>query len=240
MTVTRAAYVLGRAELVAISRSWFVRAWAAIAVLFAFLPIIAASAKEDVVSDVLGGWLVVYFIPSAIVAAIFGAGAITQDIETAADSVLTRAVTRLDYVAAKLVSRTGLVAAIHACSTIPMLYFAQRWGLNDSTTAGLAAASLMTGVMLVFLTAVGVFTGTVLRNLAAAVVIIMVAFAGEGLIFGFLEIRELSPTHVLDDLPQIIRGDSGSWEDLRTMLAFLLASAAAGVGAAFVFQRREF
>jgi hypothetical protein len=240
VTLTHAAHALGRAEFVAISRSWLVRLWFVLALVYTLFPMLAASAKEEVLSDVLGGWLVVYFLPSAIVVAVFGAGAITQDVEVAADSVLTRAVTRLDYVAAKVASRTAVVITIHVIATVPMMFLSTRWGLDDATTAGMLGASLLTGVMLVFLTALGVFTGTVLRNLAAAAVLIMIAFAAEGLIFGFLEIRALSPTHVLDDLPEVIRGDASTWSAVRVVLAFTGASVAATVAAAFAFQRREF
>lgn len=240
MTVTHAAAALGRAEFVTISRSWLVRAWSALALVQMLFPMLAAASKDDLVSNVLGDWLVIYFIPSAIVVAVFGAGAITQDVEVAADSILTRGVTRLDYVVSKLASRTAVVVAIHATATLPMLFLSAKWGDDDSTVTGLFLASLVSGVMLVFLASLGVFTGTVLRNLAAAVVLIMIAFTAEGMIFNFLDVRAFSPTHVLDDLPDIIRGDSGTWADTRILLAFLGASIAAGAGAAFAFERREF
>lgn len=240
MTLTYAAQALGKAELVAISRSWLVRIWLGLAVVYTIFPVLGASSGEDLLSDVVGGWLIVYFLPSAIIVAVFGAGAITSDVEAAADTILTRAVTRLDYVVAKLVSRAGVVITIHITATLPMMFLAARWGVDDSTTVGLLGASLMTGVMLVFLTTLGVFTGTVLRNLAAAVVVIMIAFAAEGLIFGFLEIRAFSPTHILDDLPEVIRGDLGFWTATKVVLAFIGASIVAGLAAAYTFQQREF
>jgi hypothetical protein len=240
MMLTYAAQALGKAELVAISRSWLVRIWLGLAIVYMLFPILGASAREELLSDVVGGWLILYFLPSAIVVAVFGAGAITSDVEAAADSILTRAVTRLDYVVAKLVSRGVVVILIHLMATLPMMFLSARWGIDDSTTAGLLGASLMTGVMLVFLTALGVFTGTVLRNLAAAVVVIMIAFVAEGLIFGFLEIRAFSPTHILDDLPEVIRGDLGAWTFAKVFLAFIGASIAAGFAAAYTFQQREF
>lgn len=240
MTLTPAASALGRAEFVMISRSFLVRVWLGLALVQALFPMLSAAADEETVSDILGGWLVVYFLPSAIIVAVFGAGAITQDVEVAADSLLTRSVTRLDYVVSKLVSRAVVVLGIHFAATLPMMFLSSRWGQDDTTTIGILLASLITGVMLVFLTALGVFTGTVLRNLAAAVVVIMVAFAAEGLIFGFLEIRAFSPTQILEDLPEIIRGDSGAWADARVLLAFAGAGVAAAIGAAVAFQRREF
>jgi len=235
-----AVRALGRAEVTGVLRSWLVRAWLGLALIATIITVLSASGEEDTVSEVLGGWLIVYFIPSAIMAAVFGTAAITQDAEVAADSLLTRAVTRLDYVGAKLASRVGVVVAIHLIATLPMLFLARRWGLDDATTVGLFLAMLSTGAMLVFLTALGVFTGTVLRNLAFAVVVIMIGFAAEGLVFSFLGIRELSPTRVLAELPETIRGDSTTWQETRAIVAFSAASLTAAVGAGLVFQRREF
>ncbi|MEX0682571.1 MAG: ABC transporter permease subunit [Dehalococcoidia bacterium] len=235
-----AVRALGQAEMTAITRSWLVRGWCGFAVIAAILPMLSATAQDDNVSTLLGGWLIIYFIPSAILAAVFGASTISQDAEIAADSFLTRAVTRWDYVVAKLSSRAAVVALIHLCATIPMLFLSARWGLNDSTTVGLLMTSFITGMMLVFLTAVGVCTGAVLRNLALAVVVIMCAVAAEGLIFGFLEIKEFSPTSVLNELPETIRGDTTTWQELRVLLAFTAASLAGAAGAALAFQRREF
>jgi ABC-type transport system involved in multi-copper enzyme maturation permease subunit len=235
-----AVRALSQAEFRAITRSWLVRCWAAFAVIAAILPQLSAAGKEDVISEEMGAWLLIYFIPSAILTAVFGSAAISQDAEIAADSFLTRAVTRADYVVAKLGSRVAVVAMIHFGATIPMLFLSARWGDDDSTTIGLLMASLLVGVMLVFLTALGLFTGAVLRNLAFAVVVIMCAFAAEGLIFGFLEIKEFSPTRVLDELPETIRGDNTTWEEARVLIAFTAATFAAAAGAAIAFQRRDF
>ncbi len=230
---------IARAEAVAIYRSWLVRIWVAFALLTALLPVLIASGQEEAVSDVIGVWLVVYFMPSAIVAAVFGAGAITQDVDIAADSVLTRAVTRYDYVAAKLLSRVSVVAIVHVAATLPMVFLARRAGLDDATTAGLIISSLSTGAMLVFLTVLGVASGTVLRNLPVAVVVIMIAFASEGLIFDFLDLSFLSPTRVLRELPETIRGETGAWEQARVLLAFTTGAVVSALAAVQVFQRRE-
>jgi len=230
---------IARAEAVAIYRSWLVRIWVGFALLTALLPVLIASGQEEVVSDVVGGWLAIYFVPSAIVAAVFGAGAITQDIDVAADSILTRAVTRYDYVAAKLLSRVCLVAAVHVTAMLPMVFLVRRAGLDDATTEGLIMASLLIGVMLVFLAALGVAAGTVLRNLAMAAVVIMVAFTSESLIFDFLDLTFLSPTRVIGELPETIRGEIGAWEQARVLLAFTVGVILSALAAFQVFERRE-
>jgi hypothetical protein len=228
------------AEGAAQTRSWLIRGWVAFALVTSVLPVLTAADSEDFVSDVVGGWLALYFLVSAFVAGILGAGALTQDVEAASDSILTRAVTRYDYVAARLGFRATLLLVVHACATLPMLFFARRFGLDDATTSGLIMAALITGVMLLFVTALGVAIGGILRQMMVAVVVLVVVFVLEGFLFDFINMEYLSSNAVLDDLPAIIRGDVGAWEQLRIVLAFSLAALAAAAVAAYGFAQRDF
>lgn len=227
-------------ETLTISRSWLVRMWVAFALLTSILPVLVASGQEETVSEVIGGWLVIYFIPSAIIAGVLGAAALAQDTEVAADSILTRAVTRYDYVCARLVARAATVLLVHAVATMPLLLFARRFGLDDATTGGLIWAALVTGVMLVFVAALGVALGAVLRNMIFAVIALMVVFAAQGLIFDFLNLPYLSSNTVLADLPETIRGELGAWHSGRVILAFGSAALALAALAGYAFDQREF
>jgi hypothetical protein len=237
LTAVRA---LVNAETVAIQRSWLVRIWVAFALLTSVLPVLFVTDDAESVSVVIGGWLSVYFIASAIIAAILGAGSIAQDSDVAADTVLTRAVTRWDYVSAKLLSRLGSVVLVHFAATLPLLLFARRFGLDDATTGGLIMATFVTGMMLLFVTALGVACGTVLRNMIAAVVVIMVIFTAQGLIFDLVNMEFLSSNAVLDELPEMIRGEISGWEQTRIALAFAAAAVVLMGVAGLVFNRREF
>ena len=101
-------------------------------------------------------------------------------------------------------------------------------------------ATLASGFMLLFVTALGVAIGTVLRNMIAAVVVIMVVFAAQGLIFDFLNVEYLSSTAVLDLLHAMIRGELGDWQQARILLAFGGGTAALAAIAGIVFNEREF
>ena len=237
MTALRA---LMNAEVVSIQRSWLVRVWAGFALVTSVLPVMMVTDDSEVVSEVIGGWLSVYFIASAIIAAILGAGSIAQDADVAADTILTRAVTRWDYTGAKLLSRAACVVLVHAAATLPLLLFARRFGLDDATTGGLLMATVITGVMLLFVTALGIAFGAVLRNMIAAVVLIMVVFAAQGLIFDFLNMEYLSSSAVLEMLPDIIRGDRGTWDQSRILLAFGAGALALASMAGVAFDKREF
>lgn len=234
-----AVRAITRAEIVSMSRSWLVRLWVAFALLTALLPVLVASGQEDLVSDVIGGWLAIYFMPSAMIAAILGAGSMTQDADVAVDSILTRAVTRYDYVAAKLLSRVGVVVLVHITATLPTVFLARRFGLGDATTSGLLLSSLAVGAMLVFLTVLGVSFGAVTRNLVFAIAAILVLFVAEGLLFDLFELPFLSPTRIMAELPDGIRGDMSVWHQTRPLLAFAAAAVLFAVGGAVVFDRRE-
>jgi hypothetical protein len=139
-----------------------------------------------------------------------------------------------------LASRFGSVVIVHIAATMPLLLFARRFGLDDATTAGLIMATLVTGVMLLFVTALGVAIGTVLRNMIAAVIVIMVVFIAQGFVFDLLNLEFLSSNAVIEDLPAMIRGDMGDWEQSRIALAFGTAGAALAAAAGAVFANREF
>lgn len=235
-----AVRALINAETVSIQRSWLVRIWVAFALVTSILPVLFVTDDEETVSEVIGGWLAIYFTASAIIAAILGAGSIAQGSDVAADTILTRAVTRWDYVSSKLLSRLACVVLVHIAATLPLLLLARRFGLDDATTGGLIMATLATGFMLLFVTALGVAFGTVLRNMIAAVVLIMVVFAAQGLIFDFLNLEYLSSTAVLDLLPAMIRGELGDWQQARILLAFGTGTVALAAIAGVVFNEREF
>ncbi len=237
MTALRA---LINAEVVAMQRSWLVRAWVVFALITSLLPVLMVTDETEYVSEVIGGWLGLYFIASAIIAAIIGAGSTAQDTDVAADTILTRAVTRWDYVNAKLLTRFACVIVVHAAATMPLLFFARRFGLDDATTVGLLMATIITGMMLLFVTALGVALGTVLRNMIAAVVIIMIVFTLQGFIFDFLNMEFLSSGAVIEMLPEMIRGELGDWQQTRIVLAFGLGTVALSAAASYAFDQREF
>lgn len=237
MTALRA---LMNAEVLAMQRSWLVRIWVGFALVTSVLPVLFVTDETEVVSEIIGGWLAMYFIASAIIAAIIGAGSTAQDTDVAADTILTRAVTRWDYVNAKLLTRFACVIVVHAAATMPLLFFARRFGLDDATTGGLLMATVVTGMMLLFVTALGVALGTVLRNMIAAVVIIMVVFTLQGFIFDFLNMEFLSSGAVIEMLPEMIRGELGDWEQTRIVLAFGLGAVVLSAAAGYAFDQREF
>lgn len=221
-------------------RSWLVRVWVAFALVTSVLPVLMVTDETEVVSEVIGGWLGLYFVASAIIAAIIGAGSTAQDTDVAADTILTRAVTRWDYVNAKLLTRFACVIVVHAAATMPLLFFARRFGLDDATTGGLLMATVVTGIMLLFVTALGVALGTIIHNMIAAVVIIMVIFVLQGFIFDFLNMEFLSSGAVIEMLPEMIRGELGDWEQSRIVLAFGAGTVVLGAASGVAFNQREF
>jgi len=237
---TVALRALLNTEAVTLSRSWLVRIWALFALLTSILPVLIVGGQNNTVSDVISGWLVVYFVPSAIIAGILGSAALAQDTEVAADTILTRAVTRYDYVAAKLLGRGATVLAVHLIATMPLLLFARRFGLDDATTEGLIWAAAVTGIMLLFVSALGVALGSVMRNMIVAVIAIVVVFAAQGPIFDFLKMSYLSSNSVLGDLPRIIRGELGTWHQARIVVAFGAGAVALSAVAGYAFDAREF
>jgi hypothetical protein len=229
-----------QADTMMMWRSWLIRGWVGLALVTSVLPVLIASGEEELVSDVIGGWLATYFIVSALIAGILGVSAVTQDAEVAADTILTRAVTRYDYVSAKLLSRVAVIAAVHLLATLPLLLFARRFGLDDATSTGLIMSTATTGVMLLFVASLGVALGVVLRGMVVGVVVLVIVFSMQGLIFDLLNMSYLSSNAVLADLPEVIRGELSWWNPTRILLAFGSATLALAALAAKAYDAREF
>ncbi len=239
MTVSvRAVGAIFRSEGTALYSSWLLRLWLLLVVALALLTL-ASIDQARTVSRALAGWLAAYSVPSAIAVGVLGAAALSSDLEVAADSVLSRAVTRIDFVLGKTLSRLGLVAAIHLAVTLPTMLLAQRIGARNAETAQIFIATGAVGLTLVFLAALGSLLGALFRNTIVAVAVLMVAFASQSLIFDFLGADYLSPGALLRNMAAWLDGRAGAWEQARFYLAFGGATAACLGAAILSFERRD-
>ena len=217
------------------------RIWVGFALVTSVLPVLFVTDDEETVSEIIGGWLAIYFIASAIIAAILGAGSIAQDTDVAADTILTRAVTRWDYVSSKLLSRLGCVVLVHIAATLPLLLLARRFGLDDATTGGLIMATLVDR------------RHAAVRDGARRRVRHRAAQHDRGRRASSWSCSPrrassstsstsstFSSTAVLDLLPTMIRGELGDWQQARILLAFGGGTVALAALAGIVFNEREF
>jgi len=117
--------------------------------------------------------------------------------ETLADGILSRPVSRLEYLLATWSARVALVLGVYLVVTVPaivLIMLAKRPVAADTVTIyGIATSLGVVGLVLTFLVSLGFLTGTVLRKPLLAVVVLIFIWYPIGLILSIFSLEEFSP-----------------------------------------------
>ncbi len=117
--------------------------------------------------------------------------------ETLADGILSRPVSRFEYLLATWSARVVLVLSVYLVVTVPaivLVMLAKRPELDDTVTVyGIVTALFMVGLVLTFLVSLGFLAGTLLRKPLLAVVVLIFIWYPIGLILSVFSLEELSP-----------------------------------------------
>src|SRR3972149_5282888 len=109
-----------RYDLGLLARSWITRIWLPLLVAPALF-LIATAVNEDVVaSGTLAAYIAAVLVPiSGIAVAVLASGAVSGEAGIIADGILSRSVTRTEYISAKIVSRLGFAIVVYLVVMIP-------------------------------------------------------------------------------------------------------------------------
>ena len=117
--------------------------------------------------------------------------------ETLADGILSRPVSRLEYLLATWSARVALVLGVYLVVTVPaivLIMLAKRPVAADTVTIyGIATSLAVVGLVLTFLVSLGFLAGTVLRKPLLAVVVLIFFWYPIGLILSIFSLEEFSP-----------------------------------------------
>ena len=117
--------------------------------------------------------------------------------ETLADGILSRPVSRLEYLLATWSARVVLVLGVYLVVTVPaivLIMLAKRPVPADTVTIyGIATSLGVVGLVLTFLVSLGFLAGTVLRKPLLAVVVLIFIWYPIGLILSIFSLEEFSP-----------------------------------------------
>lgn len=117
--------------------------------------------------------------------------------ETLADGILSRPVSRLEYLLATWSARVVLVLGVYVLVTVPaivLIMLAKRPVPDDTVTIyGIVTSLAVVGLVLVFLVSLGFLTGTLLRKPLLAVVVLIFIWYPIGLILSIFSLEEFSP-----------------------------------------------
>ncbi len=218
--------------------SWGVRIWFILAALQALITLPAAMSEgpaSQALADILGSYPVIW----STFAIILSAGAVSSEAGVVADSILSKAVTRYEYILSKLLSRILIVLGVYLLVTLPAAFLAYRYGQDTVTTRGIIWGLLLIGVNLVLITSIAVTFSTLFSWTLVAVMGAWFLWYVVGGIFALLEIEQLSPLHIIDSLPAILQGHLAEVHRWHILGIFGLMSALVSTLAILHFSRKD-
>lgn len=235
------AYVtLLEADLRSLARSWVVRIWLALTFLFALVLVLSAPGDGLAASEALANLLATYPLVWSTFVIVVSAGAVSSEAGVLADSILSKAVTRYDYLLAKESARVLAVIAIYLVVVLPATYLVARYAVVDDLSArGVVWALAVVAAILFLLTTVGVAFSTLFNRTLVAVAVVWLLWYGASTIFALLEVAYLSPLSVVDGLPAVIQGDYAVKEQWRLLAGFTLPSLLFLLAAVIYFARKD-
>jgi ABC-type transport system involved in multi-copper enzyme maturation permease subunit len=236
----QAFLVLLRYDLGQMGRSWIVRAWIGLLVLPGLFLVGVAASENELASETMWAYMAAVLAPlSWLAVSIYSASAVNGESNVLADAILSKSVTRSEYLSAKLVSRVGLTVGVYFAVTVPLALLLARYAAPDTTALGLALALVEVATMLAFLAAVGILLSTLFRNSQLSILSVMTLVLMSGAALQFLGMNAMSVTSILTGLPETLRGETSVWEALQVASFFTLLGAASGSGALWTFRRKD-
>ncbi len=201
-------------ELRSLYASWLVWIWLAATALLSFL--LLATGWGQLESSVLISTLLFPFlvIPWFFVILMLGISPMTGTrLDSLADGILSRPVTRYEYLIASWMARVLVVLSVYLVVMLPFVAiaaFARRpVAASQVTWYGVTAAIGVVGLVQVFLVTVAYFAGTALRRpILAAVIVVFVWFPINGVLHT-LSLEEFSPISLSQSLPTLLQSTWG-------------------------------
>jgi hypothetical protein len=207
-----------RHELRTLSGSWLVRLWLGASLLWTLLTMAASWEgldKAPLIAVMLAPYLV---FPWFIVVMLLGLSPVTGSrLEALADGILSRPVTRYEYLLAAWSARVVTVLSVFLVVAIPavcLVAFAERPGHSEDVTFyGVTAAVFVVSLVLTFLVSLGFFVGTLLRSPLLAAVLLVFFWMPINVVLHQFSLEEFSPLSLTQALPKLLQT---SWSTTET------------------------
>ncbi len=195
-----------QADLASMARSWVARIWLGLMAVQSLLTIPSALGEEPA-AEALAGLLATFPLIWSTFAIIVSSGAISSEAGVVADSILSKAVTRYEYVLAKFSARLLTVLGLYLLVVSPPVYIISRNSTEALDRAGTAWGVLLVGMTLVLLVSLTVTLSALFNRTLVAVVVAWFSWYVAGAIFALLGLDYLAPLLLVDRLPAMLRGD---------------------------------
>jgi ABC-2 type transport system permease protein len=227
-------------DFIQLTRSWISRIWLLLLIAPAIFWVVVANSRTELASETMAFYVTTTLAPiSALAVAIIASGAISGEAGVISDSILSRSVTRTEYVAAKIISRIGFTLIVYTIVVIPFTYLIFRFAANDASLAGVTLGWFVLASLLTFLAALGIAMSITMPNVLTAVLIVLLTVVLSGAVLQFVGLSWMSTTAVINQLPQTFRGETAVWEQIRVLGTFSMLSILALIGSALVFRHKD-
>ena len=229
-----------RYDLGLLARSWITRIWLPLLIAPALVLIAIAANESELASETLAAYIAAVLVPiSGLAVAVLTSGAVSGEAGIIADGILSRSVTRTEYISAKVASRLGFALLVYIFVMIPFSYLIMRYAAPDTSLGGVAVGLVIVALLLTFLGALGIAFSTLLPNVLLAVLALLLVVVLSGVVLQFLGLTWMSTTAVINNLPDTFRGDTPIWDLVRVFLVFSSLTVAAVFSSFWVFRRRD-
>ncbi|MSP22106.1 MAG: hypothetical protein EXR66_03690 [Dehalococcoidia bacterium] len=229
-----------RYDLGLLSRSWLIRIWITFLVASAGFLVVVSATEKELASEMLAAYYIYFLAPSsALAVSVITSGAVAGETSTVADSIMSRSVTRAEYLWAKIVSRLGGTMVVYFLIVVPFAYLVTRYAAKDTSVSGVVGGLMMAAVLLAFLAAFGIALSTVMRNVLVAVLVLLVTIVGSGVVLQFLGLAWMSMPAVIEGLPDTFRGRTPGYDQICVLVVFPVLTAVAIVSAMWGFRQKD-
>jgi ABC-2 type transport system permease protein len=214
------------ADLGQMARSWAVRIWVVLMVAQALITLPIAS-NEGTAAEGLAGVLGTFPLLWSTFIIIISSGAVSSEAGVVADSILSKAVTRYEYILAKMTSRLITVVVLYLLIALLSAYLLSRYATDDLNRTGVTWGILTIGMQLVLLTSLAVTFSTLFNRTSVALMVTWFLWFGAGAIFALFKLENISPLHIVDRLSETLQGTYSTGDQWQALLAFGVAASGA-------------
>lgn len=197
-------------ELGGLLANWLVRLWFAATIVLTLL-ILAANWASNPTAPMLQALLFPYLIfPWFLVVMVLGISPVTGSrLDSLADGILSRPITRYEYLLAAWAARVLVVLAVYLLVMVPVVLlavYARRDVTEDTVTAyGVLSTLTVVGLIQMFLVTLGFLVGTLLRHPLLAAVVLIFTWMPVNWVLSTFDLEQFSPWTMYVAVPSLLR-----------------------------------
>ena len=218
-------WAIVQADLKSLFKSRITYGWVLAAAFIQVIRTLGGHGSETLAAVVSSGLSDFVYIWALVIIGL-SASAVSSAAGELADSIMSKSVTRTDYVLAKFASRISYTLVTFFLVTALLVGLGLKLEGGDYDALGLLSAVLVAALLLATLTALGVGFSIAIPNSVMAIIALLVLWYSMTALFPVVGFDVLSPGSIMGTLPDLIRGvwDTGVSESIIGLGAVSVAA----------------